>query len=106
MPGPSLDINVRRDNGRILLTVRGEIDLMTVPTLEAALEGAAAEPVGEIRVDLGKVDFMDSTGLRALVTIHHALDHPRRRLVIVSPSGPARRTLEISGLLSVLNVAD
>ena len=102
---PSVEISTTRDDDRVVLSVSGDIDMATAPALHEARAHTADTSAAAICVDLNDVGFMDSTGLRALVTIHEALDHPRRRLVIVCPAGPARRTLELSGLLGVLNVA-
>jgi anti-anti-sigma factor len=92
-------IDESRDGERVVVAVRGEVVMATAPRLRAALERAAAE-ASEVRVDLREVQFMDSTGLSALVAAHQALD----RLVIVCPPGPGRRALEVSGLLKLLEV--
>jgi len=91
-------IDEAQEGERVVLTVRGEIDMATEPRLRAALERAAG--ASEVRVDLTAVEFMDSSGLNALVSAHHA----PARLVVVCPPGAARRALEISGLVNVLNV--
>ena len=91
-------IDEAREGERVVLTVRGEIDMATAPRLRAALERAAGAAGGA--VDLRAVEFMDSTGLSALVAAHQAL----ARLVIVCPPGPGRRALEVSGLMSLLEI--
>jgi anti-sigma B factor antagonist len=102
---PTVEISTTRDEDRVVLTVRGEIDMATAPMLNHALARAAGVGATEICVDLRDVGFMDSTGLHALVEIHEAIDRSRRRLVIIAPTGAARRTLELSGLMGVLNIA-
>lgn len=47
-----------------LLLVRGEVDMDTADQLERAVEGAG----GPLVVDLSRVPFMDSTGLRVVLT--------------------------------------
>ncbi len=47
---------------------------------------------------------MDSTGLTALVRCHHAVNDGQHRFVIVCPSGPVWRALELSGLHQILPV--
>lgn len=84
-----------------LVIVSGEVDAHTAPTLEAHL---AAEPVDRpIRLDLSAVTFMDSSGLRVLIDAHHrAADG--HGVVLVRPSRPVVRLLEISGLTEHLSV--
>lgn len=52
--------------GRIRLALRGELDLSNVTTAEAALLRAFASGE-EVLVDLGELEFLDSTGVSLLV---------------------------------------
>ena len=101
---PLLEIRREPDHACVLLAVRGEIDMATVGVLREALDLAAAE-AGDVWVDLTDVEFMDSTGLTALVHGHHAIGDGGRQLRIICPgSGLVRRTLEVSGLHEALHV--
>jgi anti-sigma B factor antagonist len=92
------EVDEAREGEHVVLTVRGEIDMATAPRLRAALDRAVG--AREVRLDLRAVEFMDSSGLSVLVAGHQALE----RLVIICPPGPGRRALEVSGLMSVLDV--
>jgi anti-sigma B factor antagonist len=83
------------------LTVRGELDMRTAPELEAALEDAIRESAGALLVDLSAVEFLDSTGLQALLRIRARLGTEDRALVLVCPFGPVRRVFELAGLSDV-----
>jgi anti-sigma B factor antagonist len=96
-----VQVDVSDDGRRAVLAARGEIDLATVDHLRHAIERAAATKASEVWVDLTAVDFMDSTGLSALVVGHRALPG---RFVVICPDGPPRRALEISGLHEVLRM--
>lgn len=52
---------------RALVRPAGELDLATVPTLEAHLERLASAGQREIVVDLGELTFIDSSGLHLLM---------------------------------------
>ena len=79
----------------------GEIDGLTADQMEAALltaEAGVAAPDGHLRLDLRDVPFMDSSGLRVLLDV---TDRMRRRggdLVLVAPTAPVIRLLELSQL--------
>jgi anti-anti-sigma factor len=101
MAATDLEIRQEGDDGRVVLAVSGEIDMATVGPLRDALERAARAP--EVWVDLSEVEFMDSTGLTALVSAHHAIEHGR--LTVICPTnGAVRRALEVSGLHEVLRL--
>ena len=87
----------------LVLTARGEIDMASVSDLHDALETALGNG-GEFWLDLSEVDFMDSTGLTALVGCHRAANDGHYRFRIICPAGPVWRAIEISGLHQVLPV--
>jgi anti-sigma B factor antagonist len=58
--------------------VSGELDIATVPDLEAAFEQALGTDPPSIVVDLSQVTCIDSTGIRLLLHRHpRGLDRPR-----------------------------
>jgi anti-anti-sigma factor len=99
-----LQLEREHDGMRVVLTLRGEIDMATVDILSDALEVAEAS-AREVWVDLTGVEFMDSTGLNALARSHAALAADARRLVVLCPGkGAVRRALRVSGLDGVLTL--
>lgn len=87
---------------RAVVRVDGEIDIATQGPLEAALGAAVDAGALELWVDLTDVGFMDSTGLNALLALRTRTRALRRTLVVISPEGPARRTLQLAGLEDLL----
>ena len=78
------------------LELSGDIDLDTVDGLVRQL-GDAQRPGVPTVLDMSSVTFMDSTGLRALLS-HRAEGHT---LTIENPSRQVARLLELSELTSV-----
>ncbi|MGH8928274.1 MAG: STAS domain-containing protein [Acidimicrobiia bacterium] len=93
-----LEISRAEKSDWAIITPAGEIDLATVGQLEDELNSAIAEDVKHVVVDLTEVTFMDSTGLRALLSAHQSLGGAGRRLALVVAGGPVDRLLEISGV--------
>lgn len=87
--------------GRVL-KISGELDVATAPDLQSALEGLTGTP-GDIRLDVSGLEFMDSSGLKVLVFAARSLGE-RGRLVLVHPSPPVARVLELSGLATAPNI--
>lgn len=78
------------------VVLNGDIDSFTAPDLDAAL--LALGPAADVLVDLSGVVFIDSSGLRVLISAHNALEEQGHRLVLQSPGRAASRLFEISGL--------
>ena len=53
-----------------MISVSGELDLASSPTLEEELERVAESGAEVVVVDLRGLEFMDSTGLSVLVRAH------------------------------------
>lgn len=62
---PRFDVTVSEADGMVLLRLTGELDLVSEPVLASALAKTNGHP---LRIDLSELAFMDSTGLRALLT--------------------------------------
>jgi anti-sigma B factor antagonist len=101
MRGRRFEVETAIDGRRAVLAVKGEIDLATVEGLKEAFDAARLSGADEVWVDLTEVDFMDSTGLSALVSGYRALDG---RLVVICPDGAPRRALDVSGLNELIRV--
>lgn len=87
-----------------LLVLEGDIDSHTAPKLDAAVLALGVD--GDVVVDLSRVGFVDSSGLRVLVTAHTALVSQNQRLVLRSPSDAVVRLFEITGLIGHLHVEE
>ena len=77
--------------------VSGELDLATVGALVERLHPVAAGADGDLRLEVGGLTFIDSTGLHALMRLARAMPAPHR-LVLVDVTAPVRRLLELTGL--------
>lgn len=94
----ALDVSVLTEGTRTVLTLRGDADMATLPTLEAVLIRVVADHHGDVVVDLAETAFIDTATLRAVLGARDALEGTGRRLTFRSPSRNAGRLLEIFGL--------
>ena len=63
----NLLIGVSSEGERVVLRLDGELDLASVPALEQAVEEAPLDGATEVVLDLRGLEFIDSTGLRAIL---------------------------------------
>jgi len=101
---PLLNIDAIEDETGTLLVVAGEIDLSTADLLGTAI-GKASTGSAErrVRLDLRGVSFMDSTGVKVLVTSRSEL---AARLTISAASPTVVRLLEVAGLGEYFPIGD
>ena len=84
-----------------MLTVAGEVDMLSAPQLSEAIQTAtAARPVALI-VDLSKVDFLASAGMTVLVSAQAEVTAPTK-FAVVAHGAATSRPIKLMGIDSVL----
>jgi anti-sigma B factor antagonist len=101
-PPAEFDVTTDSDaGGAIILRPTGELDIATAPKLERALHDGR-EPGDEVILDLGGLEFVDSTGLRVIVKGVEAAARERWDLRLRHGPPAVRRVFEIAGVLGAL----
>ena len=80
------------------VTVAGEMDASNAHALEGALLSIEAGGASRIVLDLGSLEFIDSTGLAVIVRAHERAEGDGHRLGVTRPQGVVARTFEVVGL--------
>jgi anti-sigma B factor antagonist len=99
-----LSIESRPDGaGTIRLALSGDADLAGVEDLNAAIAAAVAGAgTRSVVVDLGAVEFMDSSGIGCLIRGWHLADAAGVDYQVVNPSARILWVLEVSGVWIML----
>lgn len=93
-------MDTRREQDRVVLRLTGELDLASAPILERALEGEDVTGAPLVVLDLDGLEFVDSTGLRAILLAHSG-SSARGREFAITPGSP-----QVQRLLSITSVTD
>ena len=94
---PNWEWQQRTDTASVLV-VRGDLDVAVGVEFVDAVDGALAGDgsLTQVVIDLGEVDFIDASGLRALLQLTQ--NHGERvRIGTISPA--VQRLLELTGTL-------
>jgi anti-sigma B factor antagonist len=94
---------IEKRDAATIVHLAGELDLYNAPEVRAALLEAAAGEPERLVVDLGEVDFVDSTVLGVLVEARTKLAN-RRSFLLAAAGHDTHRALQISGLERHLSV--
>lgn len=79
----------------------GEVDLANVDQLRAAIHRLTGH-TGPIIIDLAGLEFIDSTGIHAIVCAHANATEVGIPLILAPPTGQPMRAFEIAGLATRL----
>jgi anti-sigma B factor antagonist len=88
--------------GHDVVALNGDLDVHTASALRENLIERVTTASGPVIVDLGAVDFLDSSGLGALVAAHA----PDSSLVVVCPQPRLRKLFAITSLDTAIPVVD
>jgi len=103
MPEERPDLQVRvttTDDGRPLITIAGELDVVTSPALATAIDGFVDDGTSVVVVDLSGVPFMDSSGFGTLLGIYRA----GAAILVRSPSRQVRQLLDVVGVPGIVEI--
>ncbi|MFF8835916.1 STAS domain-containing protein [Streptomyces sp. NPDC015130] len=97
-----LILTTHQDSDGTTITVAGDLDLTSCPTLEVATYQAALADGAPLRIDMSKVTFMDSSGLNFLLILRRRLADGGSRLVLTGVHGAPMRVLTLTGADTLL----
>ncbi|MGD0053477.1 MAG: STAS domain-containing protein [Vulcanimicrobiaceae bacterium] len=99
-----ISIRVHAVDGVQVFDLVGSLDIATSPSVRAALTDASERGDHRLIVDLTRVDFLDSTGLGALIGAQRRAREFHGEVRLVAKEGQILRLLRITGLLKVFAV--
>lgn len=87
MPMRQLEANVRTQPGTALIDLKGEINSLGEPAMEAAYVQAIQQNPSVILLNFRAVDYINSTGIALIVSLMARARKEGRRLVATNLSG-------------------
>ena len=100
-----LQLATRREGDAAVISVGGDVDNDTAPQLREAIATAFTGGARRVVVDLSATDFLDSSGLGALVGA--SKEHSGEgELTLVCPRPQLRKLFEISRLNEIFEIHD
>ena len=97
-------MRIERSDGTAVLRLHGEFDMACAERFEDELNGALDGETESLVLDLCGLQFMDSTGLRMLVTLKRTTKEHRVEYTVLCDEGSVRQVLLKTGLDGVLPV--
>ncbi len=102
--GEMTDMEIRklRENDKLTISLDGQLDTMTAKELEKELHDSV-DGVTELVLDLSRLSFITSAGLRILAVAQKMMKR-QGRLVIRDPQPDVREVFDVTGLSSFLEI--
>lgn len=95
----NLNISTDGDDADTVVTLAGELDIESAPSLAHTVDTLTGAGRVRIVVDLGALTFCDSTGIGTFVRASHACHRDGGYLRLAAPRANVARILAVVGLL-------
>ncbi|SMF24976.1 STAS domain-containing protein [Desulfovibrio gilichinskyi] len=98
--GWKLDVSAQE----ALIKISGEIDFTGTPALRDELHKCIEITSGELRVDLSELEYLDSSGLAALIELRRILTQKNRSVTIIAVTEQVGRLLHLTQVKSLFGM--
>jgi anti-anti-sigma factor len=80
----------------------GELDMASAPSMEAALAHVCTDDTSVVRLDLSKLGFIDSSGIRAVLAAKQLCAEHGCGFLVVPGQAQVQRAFALTGVLNQL----
>jgi anti-anti-sigma factor len=101
-----LEIEAHRHDGLAHVVLTGELDLSTVEKVEKELARIEGEGPATVALDLSRLTFLDSSGLRLIVSADQRARMTNRRFAVVRGPDTVQRVFTITHLDEQIEIVD
>ena len=95
----NIDSKLNNENGFWDVSLQGELDVSTADKLKAHLHNLADEKILDM-----KIDYIDSTGLGAMIGVLKKLKTDNKEIYIINPKSNVKKIFTITGLDKIFKV--
>jgi stage II sporulation protein AA (anti-sigma F factor antagonist) len=101
-----LNIDTEKVGRNLFVMIDGELDLETSPLFRSMVEEEMNQDkmIKHLILDLKKVNFIDSSGLGAILGRFKRVSQEGGRLSAINVSPQVKKIFELSGLLKIMNI--
>jgi anti-anti-sigma factor len=93
-----LRIDSAIESDRVVFSLDGELDMASAPALQAALESESLAGKEMVVLDLRRLRFVDSTGLRIILAARNRCRERGQQLAVTRGSEQVERLLSVTGM--------
>ena len=97
-----MQIKDMRDGERLTVALEGRLDTVTAPMVEKKM-GELLEGVSELVLDMTKVEYVSSAGLRVILKVQKVMFN-QGKMKLIGVNEIVMEVLEITGFANILHI--
>lgn len=95
-----------KDEGELTVFLEGDLDINTVKEFQDKVLKIYKDLDKDLVFDLKKLDYIDSTGLGAIITVFKEVKEKNRKLMIINAKKNIKKLFYITELDSLFEIGD
>ncbi|EIC30446.1 anti-anti-sigma factor [Methylomicrobium album BG8] len=99
-----MDLQTRKENNAIVVTLSGRLDAVTAPEFEKAVRELIEGGNHFIVLDFGPLDYISSAGLRGLLLMSKLLNAKGGRVCFADVQGNVRSVFDMCGFTALFKM--
>ena len=103
--GGQMEIKLRRAGTIYVIDIKGEMDLYNAFKLKDIVGAMIERNVTAYIINLEEVQYIDSSGIGAILFVYGELKQRRLALMVAGAKGPVKRVIELTKLVGYLPLA-
>lgn len=100
-----MSIQFEKQDSNLLIKLEGKVDNKTAPDIQAAMLKEAANYTN-ISIDMAKVDYMASAGLRVLLLLYRQVKAKNGTVFLSGVSDEIKEVMKITGFVNFFKFID
>jgi anti-anti-sigma factor len=101
-----MDLQTRREENAVVVTIGGRLDAVTAPDYEKRIRELIGLGNACFVVDFEKLEYISSAGLRALLLMGKLLKEKGGQVCFANVAGNVRSVFEMSGFHTIFRLED
>ena len=101
-----MEIQTRKEKGTVVVSMEGRMDAGTAPEFEKKVVDLISKGERAFLINLGKLDYISSAGLRSILAVAKKLKGQEGKIVFAGTKGSVEEVFKISGFSSMFKMFD
>jgi anti-sigma B factor antagonist len=100
-----MELKIRKNGETYIVDVKGEMDLYNSYQLKELIMKMLEKKVARFIINLGDVDYIDSSGIGALINICSTIKKMNHRIAIINIHGSVKKVIELMKLMGYFPIS-
>jgi anti-sigma B factor antagonist len=106
LPHQPFSLSIVPNRSEVVVVPEGDLDFACADTLDAEVRELRASGFERVVIDLRGVEFMDSAGLRVLLSLRNDAERAGHGLTLITPPPAVQRVFELTATSGLFDWRD